>query len=47
VQQRQTGGKGTFAEYMAIEEDKVVECPAHFSKAEAAAFPLAGVTAWR
>ena len=38
---------GTFSEYVAVEENQVVPCPEHLSDAEAATFPLAGVTAYR
>lgn len=47
---RQTGGRGTFAEYIAV--DDVVPCPAHLLEEktgweEAAALPLAALTAYR
>jgi NADPH:quinone reductase-like Zn-dependent oxidoreductase len=38
---------GTLSEYVAVEEKQVVPCPAHLSNSEAAAFPLAGLTAYR
>ncbi len=38
---------GTFAEYIAINPDRLVDKPAHLSMEEAAALPLAGVTAYR
>jgi len=38
---------GTFSELVAVEEKQVVLCPAHLSNIEAAAFPLAGLTAYR
>lgn len=38
---------GTFAEYIAIPKESVYPCPAHLSDAEAAAFPLAGLTGYR
>ncbi len=38
---------GTFAEYIAIPKASVYPCPVHLSDAEAAAFPLAGLTGWR
>lgn len=48
---KQTGGRGTFAEYVAISTDNVVPCPGHLSGADqlaaAAAFPLGGLTAYR
>lgn len=41
-----TGGRGTFAEYMAVGEDHIVEVPGWLGE-EGAAIPLAAVTAWR
>jgi len=38
---------GTLAEYVLIEEDRLVEKPAHLSFEEAAALPLGGLTAFR
>jgi len=38
---------GTLAEVATIEESELEEAPAHLSDPEAAAFPLAGLTAWR
>jgi NADPH:quinone reductase-like Zn-dependent oxidoreductase len=38
---------GTLSEYVAVEEKQVVLCPTHLSNSEAAAFPLAGLTAYR
>jgi NADPH:quinone reductase-like Zn-dependent oxidoreductase len=38
---------GTFAEYLAVGADRVAPMPAHLSWAEAAALPLAGLTAYR
>ncbi|SEJ43402.1 NADPH:quinone reductase [Dyadobacter koreensis] len=38
---------GTFAEFVAIEEQYVYEIPSHLSYEEAAALPLAGLTAYR
>lgn len=38
---------GTLSEYVAVEENQVVPCPPHLSNAEAAAIPLAGLTAYR
>jgi len=38
---------GTFAEYICVPEDRIYEAPGHLSSAEAAALPLAGVTAYR
>ena len=38
---------GTFAEYIAIHSTYIYHKPAHLSFAEAAAIPLAGLTAWR
>lgn len=46
---RQTEGRGTFAEYLAIPADHVVEAPSHLNEnlAAAAALPLGGLTAYR
>jgi hypothetical protein len=49
---RQTGGRGTFAEYIAVEARDVVPCPKHLLESktgweEAAALPLAALTAYR
>ncbi|SGZ32348.1 BQ5605_C040g11860 [Microbotryum silenes-dioicae] len=50
---RQTGGRGTFAEYVVVDKDDLIECPAHLTKGgkqgwcEAAAVPLGGLTAYR
>ncbi|HMQ47947.1 MAG TPA: zinc-binding dehydrogenase [Saprospiraceae bacterium] len=38
---------GTFAEYLSIQRDRLVEKPAHLSYEAAAALPLAGLTAYR
>jgi zinc-binding alcohol dehydrogenase/oxidoreductase len=38
---------GTFAEYIAISKDHVVESPEHLSWEESAALPLSGLTAYR
>lgn len=38
---------GTFAEYITVPIDRLVEKPAHLSDVEAAALPLAGLTAYR
>lgn len=38
---------GTFAEYIAIPKTSVYSCPGHLTDAEAAAFPLAGLTGYR
>lgn len=43
----QKGMIGTFTEYTTVEEGQVFECPAHLSDVEAAALPLAGLTAFR
>jgi len=49
----QTGGRGTFAEYIVVGDDDVVACPEHLVArgkegwGEAAAIPLGGLTAWR
>ncbi|OJZ91677.1 alcohol dehydrogenase [Aspergillus piperis CBS 112811] len=39
--------KGTMQEYLAIDEGELEEVPEHLSDAEAASFPLTGLTAWR
>ncbi len=39
--------QGTFAEYICVPADSLAPKPGHLSWAEAAAFPLAGMTAWR
>ncbi|MGQ9500784.1 MAG: zinc-binding dehydrogenase [Anaerolineae bacterium] len=38
---------GTYAQYVRVPAENVFAKPAHLSFAEAAAFPLAGLTAWR
>lgn len=38
---------GTFAEFIAVKASQVYEAPAHLTDEEAAALPLAGVTAFR
>ena len=38
---------GTFAEYVVVDRDEVVKTPSHLDDEHAAAWPLAGVTAWR
>ncbi|KAJ7644825.1 NAD(P)-binding protein [Roridomyces roridus] len=38
---------GTFSEYVAVSRDEVIPTPAHLTDEQAAAFPLAGLTAWR
>ena len=40
-------GPGTLAEYIAVPVDQIYEKPAHLSLVEAAALPLAGLTAYR
>lgn len=40
-------GPGTVAEAIVVHADRVVPCPGHLSAIEAAALPLAGLTAWR
>ncbi len=42
-----TPADGTFAERIAVPEANVRSCPGHLSDAEAAALPLAGLTAYR
>ncbi|KAK4055015.1 hypothetical protein OIO90_003356 [Microbotryomycetes sp. JL221] len=50
---KQTGGRGTFAEYIVVGKDDIIECPKHFidggktGLAQAAALPLGGLTAYR
>ena len=39
--------QGTFAEYICLPADSIYDKPAHLSWDEAAAVPLAGLTAWR
>ena len=38
---------GTFAEYVVVDEDRIIDKPAHLNTDEAAALPLAGLTAYR
>lgn len=38
---------GTFAEYIAVDVDRLVEQPVHLNDAQAAALPLGGLTAYR
>ncbi|KAF5364632.1 hypothetical protein D9758_005598 [Tetrapyrgos nigripes] len=38
---------GTFAEYVVVARDKVIPSPSHLDDVKTAAWPLAGVTAWR
>ncbi len=38
---------GTFAEYTVVPRENVFDCPEHLTNAEAAALPLAGLTAYR
>ncbi|KAF2713333.1 NAD(P)-binding protein [Pleomassaria siparia CBS 279.74] len=38
---------GTLADVVLMEAEELEECPEHLSDAEAAAFPLVGLTAWR
>ncbi|GAA5821687.1 hypothetical protein JCM11251_000970 [Rhodosporidiobolus azoricus] len=44
---KQTGGRGTFAEFVAVGADDVAECPEHLSREEGAAVPLGALTAYR
>jgi NADPH:quinone reductase-like Zn-dependent oxidoreductase len=50
---KQTGGRGTFAEYIVVGAEDVVPCPAHLvgqgrtGWEGAAAVPLGGLTAYR
>lgn len=39
--------KGTLTEYIIMDEDQLVETPDHLTDCEAAALPIAGLTAWR
>ncbi|MSR13576.1 MAG: alcohol dehydrogenase [Gammaproteobacteria bacterium] len=39
--------QGTFAEYICVPVEHAIDKPAHLSWVQAAAFPLAGLTAWR
>lgn len=43
----QKGMIGTFTEYTTVRADQVCECPVHLTDTEAAALPLAGLTAFR
>ncbi|KAJ8482203.1 hypothetical protein ONZ45_g15032 [Pleurotus djamor] len=38
---------GTFAQYVAVERDQVIPSPQHLDDIQAAAIPLAALTAWR
>ncbi|KAJ7049362.1 chaperonin 10-like protein [Mycena amicta] len=38
---------GTFSEYVVVARDEVIKTPAHLTDEQAAAWPLAGLTAWR
>ncbi|TRM61209.1 hypothetical protein BD626DRAFT_549209 [Schizophyllum amplum] len=38
---------GTFSEYVVVERDEVIPSPAHLDDVQVAAWPLAGLTAWR
>lgn len=50
---KQVGGRGTFAEYVCVGKDDIVKLPEHLADggkkliAEASAFPLGSLTAWR
>ncbi|BGP57626.1 hypothetical protein JCM8202_001001 [Rhodotorula sphaerocarpa] len=44
---KQTEGRGTYAEYVVVGKDDVIECPEHLSVAEAATVPLGSLTAYR
>ncbi|MFN3200678.1 MAG: zinc-binding alcohol dehydrogenase family protein [Bradymonadia bacterium] len=39
--------QGTLAEYITLPVENVARCPSHLESAQAAAIPLAGLTAWR
>jgi len=38
---------GTFAEFVTVSRDQIIVAPSHLKDVNAAAWPLAGVTAWR
>ncbi|KAF9473863.1 NAD(P)-binding protein [Pholiota conissans] len=38
---------GTFAEYIVVERDQVIQTPKHLDDVHVAAWPIGGVTAWR
>lgn len=42
-----TNSQGTLSNYVTVDHSEVVEAPAHLNDLEAAALPLAGLTAWR
>lgn len=42
-----TGGVGTFAEYVQVEDDMIVDIPNHLDAVQAAALPCGGITAYR
>ncbi|GAA5991044.1 hypothetical protein JCM11641_006600 [Rhodosporidiobolus odoratus] len=44
---QQTSGRGTFAEYICVDGEDVLQCPEHLSGEEAAAVPLGALTAFR
>lgn len=44
---KQTEGRGTYAEYLVVGKDDVIECPEHLSVAEAATVPLGSLTSYR
>ncbi|GAA5915777.1 quinone oxidoreductase family protein [Sporobolomyces salmoneus] len=44
---KQTGGRGTYAEYIKVGEKDVIECPEHLEESQAAAVPLGALTAYR
>ena len=44
---KQTEGRGTYAEYVVVGKDDVIECPEHLSAAEAATVPLGSLTSYR
>ncbi|GAA5948004.1 hypothetical protein JCM10213_007016 [Rhodosporidiobolus nylandii] len=43
----QTGGRGTYAEYIVVGKDDVIACPEHLTREQAAAVPLGALTAYR
>ncbi|KWU43914.1 NAD(P)-binding protein [Rhodotorula sp. JG-1b] len=44
---KQTEGRGTYAEYVVVGKDDVIECPEHLSAVEAATVPLGSLTSYR
>ncbi|BGP26935.1 hypothetical protein JCM10295v2_005897 [Rhodotorula toruloides] len=44
---KQSEGRGTYAEYVAVGKDDVIECPEHLTNEQAATVPLGCLTAYR